>query len=115
MNQETHTIETQEEKLVEFRAKHPCKELAVADVRWEYIACGRGSETLLLLNGGLRVAETAFAYIELFEYIGADIDLHTRFDAERARQDGFVGMIRRLLHSQEVMPDQLRHFGVVLG
>ena len=60
-------LEAQKEKLVEFRAKHPCKELAVADVRWEYIACGQGNETLLLLNGGLRVAETAFACIELFE------------------------------------------------
>jgi pimeloyl-ACP methyl ester carboxylesterase len=69
MKQKIHTpqLEAQREKLVEFRAKHPYKELTVADVRWEYIACGRGSETLLLLNGGLRVAETAFAYIELFE------------------------------------------------
>ncbi|MCP4541122.1 MAG: alpha/beta hydrolase [Chloroflexi bacterium] len=69
MKQEIHApqLEAQREKLVEFRAKHPCKELAVAGVRWEYIACGQRSETMLLLNGGLRVAETAFAYIELFE------------------------------------------------
>ena len=53
--------------LQKFRASHPCKELKVGGVRWEYIACGQGSETLLLLNGGLRVAETAFAYVELFE------------------------------------------------
>ena len=59
--------EAQRQRLIQFRTKHPCRELTVAGVRWEYIACGRGSETLLLLNGGLRVAETAFGYIELFE------------------------------------------------
>ena len=52
MKQEVHTLEAQRERLVEFRAKHPHKELTVADVRWEHIACRRGNETLLLLNGG---------------------------------------------------------------
>lgn len=39
----------------------------MAGVSWEYIACGHGRETLLLLPGGLRLAETAFAYVALFE------------------------------------------------
>lgn len=53
--------------LIDFRVRHPTKEVVVDSIRWEYISCGDGDETLLLLNGGLRVAETAFTYIELFE------------------------------------------------
>jgi hypothetical protein len=55
-----------EDALADFRTWHPTVDLTAGDVRWEYIACGTGDETLLL-NGGMRVAETAFAYIELFE------------------------------------------------
>jgi pimeloyl-ACP methyl ester carboxylesterase len=51
----------------DFRFKHTTKEVVVDDVRWEYLSCGEGHEILLLLNGGLRVAETAFEYIALFE------------------------------------------------
>jgi pimeloyl-ACP methyl ester carboxylesterase len=61
------TLTQQREKLLQFRAKHPCQEVTVADVRWEYLVGGEGTETLLLLNGGLRIAETAFAYVQLFE------------------------------------------------
>jgi pimeloyl-ACP methyl ester carboxylesterase len=57
----------QNDWLAGFRAGHPSKTVTIGGVRWEYIACGQGEETLLLLNGGLRVAETAFSYIELFE------------------------------------------------
>lgn len=53
--------------LNEFRVKHPPKEVTIGKTHWEYIVCGEGEKTLLLLNGGLRIAETAFAYIELFE------------------------------------------------
>lgn len=31
------------------------------------MVCGEGTDTLLFLNGGLRIAETAFAYVQLFE------------------------------------------------
>lgn len=47
--------------------KYLYKELVVDGVRWEYIIGGEGDRTLLLLNGGLRIAETAFTYIDLFE------------------------------------------------
>ena len=53
--------------LIDFRSKHPTKEIVIEGTQWEYISCGLGHETLLVLNGGLRIAETAFAYIELFE------------------------------------------------
>jgi len=55
------------ERLLKFRAEHPCKYLQVAGVRWEYLVGGDSPNTLLFLTGGLRVAETAFAYIRLFE------------------------------------------------
>ncbi len=57
----------QMEHLVKFRANHPCKSINVGNVRWEYIVSGGGTKTLLLLPGGLRIAEHAFGYIELFE------------------------------------------------
>ena len=57
----------QAEHLLKFRADHPCKYVDIAGVRWEYIACGSGPDTLLLLPGGLFIAEHVFGYIELFE------------------------------------------------
>lgn len=53
--------------LTDFRLTHPPETASIGGRQWEYIACGKGEKTLLILNGGLRIAETAFAYIELFE------------------------------------------------
>ena len=55
------------EHLHKFRSEHPCKRVDVTGVEREYISCGNGSEVLLLLTGGLRVAEAAFRYILVFE------------------------------------------------
>jgi len=57
----------QMERLIRFRASHPCKHVNVGSTHWEYIVGGGGTRTLLLLPGGLRIAEHAFGYIELFE------------------------------------------------
>jgi len=57
----------QMERLLRFRSEHPCKQINVAGVHWQYILCGNGTDTLLLLTGGLRIAETARAYIQMFE------------------------------------------------
>jgi len=57
----------QVERLLAFRAIHPLTQLEIAGIPWEYITCGQGKHTLLLLNGGLRIAESAFKYIHLFE------------------------------------------------
>jgi len=54
-------------RLVRFRESHPPKRIEVGSFRWEYIACGQGAATLLLLPGGLRRAETAFPQIRMFE------------------------------------------------
>lgn len=53
--------------LAKFRSEHSCKFINIADVEWEYISCGNGIEVLLLLTGGLRVAESAFDLIQMFE------------------------------------------------
>lgn len=54
-------------RLKEFRRTHPCKQLIVGDTRWEYISCGRGDQTLLLLPGALSVGESTFPLISAFE------------------------------------------------
>ena len=55
------------ERLIKFRSEHPCKRINVAGVEWEYISSGNGTEILLLLPGGLRVAEATFSFIQMFE------------------------------------------------
>jgi pimeloyl-ACP methyl ester carboxylesterase len=57
----------QVDRLLTFRAEHPYRYLKVTGMEWEYIACGHGDETLLILPGGLRLAESAFHHIESFE------------------------------------------------
>jgi len=54
-------------RLKEFRLTHPYKQLIVGDTRWEYISCGRGEQTLLLLPGALFVGESTFPLISAFE------------------------------------------------
>jgi pimeloyl-ACP methyl ester carboxylesterase len=57
----------QVERLKEFRFTHKYKDLRVDGAEWEYISCGRGEQTLLLLPGGLAVGESAFPMITAFE------------------------------------------------
>lgn len=54
-------------RLKEFRHTHPCKQLIVGDTKWEYISCGQGEQTLLLLPGALSVGESTFPFITAFE------------------------------------------------
>lgn len=57
----------QVERLLKFRSEHPCKRIHVAGAAWEYISCGIGTQVLLLLPGGLRVAEANLGFIQMFE------------------------------------------------
>ena len=57
----------QVERLKEFRFTHKYKHLLVDGVEWEYISCGRGERTLLVLPGGLSVGESVFPFITAFE------------------------------------------------
>src|SRR6266850_4488986 len=54
-------------RLKEFRRTHPYRELIVGDTKWEYISCGQGKQTLLLLPGALSVGESTFPLITAFE------------------------------------------------
>jgi pimeloyl-ACP methyl ester carboxylesterase len=55
------------ERLLRFRSEHPSKHVNINGIHWQYIVCGKGTETLLLLPGGLRLAESAVDYIQMFE------------------------------------------------
>ncbi len=54
-------------RLKEFRLTHPYKQLIVGDTKWEYLSCGQGEQTLLLLPGALSVGESTFPIITAFE------------------------------------------------
>lgn len=58
---------TDKDQLSRFRAAHPVKHAAVAGADWEYIVCGRGTETLLILPGLLGIGEMSFNHILAFE------------------------------------------------
>lgn len=53
--------------LHKFRASHPARTTAINGITWEYIACGQGPETLMLLPGAPGRADTAFQHILAFE------------------------------------------------
>jgi pimeloyl-ACP methyl ester carboxylesterase len=54
-------------RLKEFRRAHPVKRLISGETEWEYISCGRGEQTLLLLPGALSIGESTFPLITAFE------------------------------------------------
>src|SRR6267143_6826859 len=54
-------------RLKEFRLTHPYKQLIIGNTNWEYISCGQGEQTLLLLPGALSVGESTFPLITAFE------------------------------------------------
>jgi pimeloyl-ACP methyl ester carboxylesterase len=57
----------QVERLKKFRLSHQRKYLTVDNIKWEYISCGHGEQTLLLLPGALSVGESLFRIIQAFE------------------------------------------------
>jgi hypothetical protein len=57
----------QVDRLKEFRRAHPYQHLTCGGTRWEYITCGRGEQTLLLLPGAQSVGESTFPLVTAFE------------------------------------------------
>ena len=55
------------DQLLHFRSTHPVKYFTIGGTRWEYIACGRGTETLLILPGGFGIGEASFQHILALE------------------------------------------------
>ena len=82
------------DRLLNFRLSHPLKAVDVDGVRWEYIACEQGDETLLLLHGGMRIAETAFPYVELFEnHYRVIVPSYPAVDPIDAIMDGLLAIL----------------------
>ena len=57
----------QKEQLLRFRESHRPRHLVAGGFDWEYLACGQGEETLVILPGGLRSGEAAFRIILALE------------------------------------------------
>jgi pimeloyl-ACP methyl ester carboxylesterase len=64
---QTHPIDPWQAELEDFRAAHTLQTRQIDGHAWEYFACGGGADLLLILPGGLAVADTAFRYIRRFE------------------------------------------------
>lgn len=50
-----------------FYIEHPVKKININGKYWEYIVCGKGKETLLLLPGGGQTAQSNFQMIDVFK------------------------------------------------
>ncbi len=55
----------QREALRRFRGEHPPQQTELNGVRWSYVLAGQGEQTVLLLVGGLRVADAAYRNIPM--------------------------------------------------
>jgi len=64
---QTQPIDPWQAELEDFRASHQLQTRRIDGHEWEHFACGSGAELLLVLPGGLAVADTAFRYIRRFE------------------------------------------------
>jgi maspardin len=62
-----HVPLSQQEDLLQFRAAHGVKHLAIQGVDWPYLSGGQGHETIVFLPGGLGLAEAWFQMITAFD------------------------------------------------
>jgi pimeloyl-ACP methyl ester carboxylesterase len=86
--------EEQRERLRAFRASHPSHTTRVQSVAWEYLTGGSGAETVLLLVGGLRVADAGFrAMLELERDFRVIAPTYPRVETLAALGDGLAGVL----------------------
>lgn len=57
----------QKQMLLDFRASHPYKEIAIHGAVWRYLSCGQGEHVLLFLPGGFVTADMWFYPITALE------------------------------------------------
>ena len=50
----------QKQMLLDFRASHPYKEMAIHGTAWRYLSCGQGDKALLFVPGGFLAADMYF-------------------------------------------------------
>ncbi|GAB4513589.1 MAG: alpha/beta fold hydrolase [Anaerolineae bacterium] len=80
-----------------FREAHPVSHAEVDGVTWEYIDSGQGEETVLLLVGGLRVADAAWNAIPMLEDRYRVITpTYPALSTMSALADGLAGLLRVL-------------------
>lgn len=79
----------------QFVATHPRRKQRIAGAEWEYIICGAGPETLLLLPGGFGVADTAFRYLQAFkaEYRVISVSYPTTITTVAGLVDGLATLL----------------------
>ncbi len=60
-------LDDQWHELLQFRATHPTTTRVLQGTTWEYIACGRGTQSVLILPGLLGLGEMTFQHIQGLE------------------------------------------------
>ncbi len=58
----------QVERLVQYRATHPLKQMRIEGVDWNYMIAGHGEKTILLPPGGERKGDVAFPIVQALEH-----------------------------------------------
>src|SRR5687767_7401837 len=98
------------DRLRQFRLRHPNKRLTVGDLSWEYISCGQGVQSLLLLPGALSVGESLFPLINALEN---EFRIIAPSYALSATMTGLCDGIARILEVEDV--DQAHVLGGSYG
>lgn len=62
-----HVPTEQRVRLQQFRATHPCEQIAISGETWSYLLGGNGFEHFLILPGGERIGDIAFSLMQQFE------------------------------------------------
>src|SRR5690349_14573533 len=84
----------QRERLQQFRQNHPIQKTSVNGVEWEYLTGGEGDEVVLLLVGGLRVADAGFrAMLELERDFCVITPTYARVETMAELCDGLAGIL----------------------
>lgn len=84
----------QRERLQQFRQNHAPKTTNVNGVEWEYLTGGKGDEVVLLLVGGLRVADAGFrAMLELERDFCVITPTYARAETMAELCDGLAGIL----------------------
>jgi pimeloyl-ACP methyl ester carboxylesterase len=63
----SQVMDRQGAELQRFRQDHPPKRVVVAQTDWEYLDSGKSDEVILLLVGGLRMADAAYRNIPMLD------------------------------------------------
>ncbi len=84
----------QRSRLLDFRASHIAERAEIDGIEWTYLDSGKGSETILLLVGGLRVADAAYRNIPMLDdEFRVITPTYPAADTMAALADGLMGVL----------------------